>query len=74
MEEDQEGGRLYLYREQLEAGLSYLRPVTAAHSTVYDAVKTVVINILAGADLAEELQYAAEYCDEIIIENGWNIE
>ena len=74
MEEYQEGGRLYLYREQLDAGLSFLRPVTAAHSTVYDAVKTVVINILAGADPADELQYAAEYCDEIIIENGWNIE
>lgn len=74
MEEYQEGGRLYLYREQLEADRSYLRPVTAAHATVYDAVKTVVVNILAGADPAEELEYAASYVDEIILENGWNIE
>ena len=28
MEQWQEGGRLYLYREQLEAGISYLRPIT----------------------------------------------
>ena len=74
MEAYQPGGRLYLYREQLEAGISYLRPITAAHATVYDAVKTVVANILAGADPAEELHSAAQYADEIIVENGWNIE
>ena len=34
MEQWQEGGRLYLYREQLEAGISYLRPITPAHSTL----------------------------------------
>lgn len=74
MEQWQEGGRLYLYREQLEAGISYLRPITPAHSTVYNAVANVCTNIIAGGDPAEELHEAAEYADEIIYENGWNIE
>lgn len=74
MEQWQEGGRLYLYREQLEAGISYLRPITPAHSTVYNAVADVCTNIIAGGDPAEELHEAAEYVDEIIYENGWNIE
>lgn len=74
MEQWQEGGRLYLYREQLEAGISYLRPITPAHSTVYNAVANVCTNIIAGGDPAEELHEAAEYVDEIIYENGWNIE
>lgn len=70
----QEGGRLYLYREQLEGGISYLRPITPAHSTVYNACSNVCKNIIAGGDPAEELHTAAEYVDEIILENGWNIE
>ena len=74
MEQWQEGGRLYLYREQLEAGISYLRPITPAHSTVYNAMATVCTNIMAGGDPEEELHTAAEYSDEIIYENGWNIE
>lgn len=70
----QVGGRLYLYREQLEAGISYLRPSTPAHATVYNACSQVCIDILAGGDPAELLQAAAEEVDEIIYENGWNIE
>ncbi len=74
MEEWQQGGRLYLYREQLEAGISYLRPITPAHSTVYNAMYSVVGDILAGGNPAELLHDAAANVDEIIIENGWNIE
>ena len=74
MEQWQEGGRLYLYREQLEAGISYLRPITPAHSTLQTQMASVVTNILAGGDPAELLHDAAEYVDEIIVENGWNIE
>ncbi len=70
----QVGGRLYLYREQLEAGISYLRPITPAHATVYNAVAQVVTDILAGGDPAELLHTAAEEVDEIILENGWNVE
>ena len=74
MEQWQEGGRLYLYREQLEAGISYLRPITPAHSTLQAQMASVVTNILAGGDPAELLHDAAEYVDEIIVENDWSIE
>lgn len=74
MEQWQKGGRLYLYREQLEGGISYLRPITPAHATMQSSTADVVTNILAGGDPAEELHEAAEYVDEIIYENGWNIE
>lgn len=75
MDRWQKGGRLYLYREQLEAGISYLRPITAAHSTVYNAFTSVMTDILAGqGEPADLLKKAAEKVDEIIYENGWNIE
>ena len=75
MDRWQKGGRLYLYREQLEAGISYLRPITAAHSTVYNAFTSVMTDILAGqGEPADLLKKAAEQVDEIIYENGWNIE
>ena len=75
MDRWQKGGRLYLYREQLEGGISYLRPITPAHSTVYNAVASVVTDIMAGqGEPAELLKKAAESIDEIIYENGWNIE
>lgn len=67
----QEGGRLYLYGAQLEAGMSFLRPYTSAHMTIYDAMASVIGNIYAGADPATELKAAAESIDEIIVENGW---
>ena len=68
----QKGGRLYLYREQLEAGISVLRPVTPAHMTVLDAVTNVLADVIHGADASEELHSAAKSVDEIIRENGWN--
>ena len=75
MDRWQKGGRLYLYREQLESGISYLRPITPAHSTVYNAFTSVMTDILAGqGEPADLLKKAAEKVDEIIYENGWNIE
>ncbi len=74
MEQWQVGGRLYLYREQLEGGISYLRPSTPAHNTIYNACSQVCTDILAGGDPAELLHAAAEEVDEIIYENGWNVE
>ncbi len=66
------GGHRYLYREQLEAGISYLRPLTSAHNTLYAAMETVFTNVLLGEDAAEELAYAAQSSDEVIVENGWD--
>ena len=72
LEDYNEGGTLYLYRSQLENGLSFLRPYTCAHMTIYDSMSSVIGNIYAGADPATELKEAAESIDEIIVENGWN--
>ena len=69
-----EGGTLYLYRQQLESGISCLRPYTPAHMTIYDAMASVIGNIYAGADPATELHDAAANIDEIITENGWNFQ
>lgn len=73
-DELKEGGRLYLYREQLEAGISVLRPLTPAHMTIYSAMESATSDIIGGADAAEALKSASESIDEIIIENEWNLE
>lgn len=70
----QEGGRLYLYREQLEADIAVLRPLTPAHMTIYSTMESSIADIIAGADAAETLTAAAQSIDDIIIENGWNNE
>ncbi|WP_020618397.1 ABC transporter substrate-binding protein [Paenibacillus daejeonensis] len=71
-EEYQEGGRLHLYREQLEAGIGYLRPQTPAHNEIYNVMRAVVGNLLLGSDAREELTRASKDLDEVITENGWN--
>ena len=68
----QKGGRLYLYREQLEAGRSILRPLTPAHMTFYTAMQNANFDIINGADAGDTLRKAAKEIDEVIIENGWN--
>lgn len=67
-----EGGKLYLYREQLEAGISFLRPYTCAHKTIYDAVTSVIANIYAGADPEAELKEAAVNIDDVISGSNWS--
>lgn len=77
MEQDpelQEGGRLYLYREQLEANIFVQRPLTPAHMTIYSAMQSAIADIIAGADAGETLTATAQSIDDIIVENGWNIE
>lgn len=73
-DELKEGGRMYLYREQLEAGISVLRPLTPAHMTIYSAMESATSDIIGGADAAEALKEAAQSIDEIILENEWNLE
>lgn len=68
----QPGETFYLFREQLEAGISYLRPRTPAHMTNYSAVAEALSNIFLGADPATELHKAAESVDAVILENGWD--
>jgi len=69
----QPGGRLYLYREQLEAGLSILRPLTPAHMTIYAAMESATSDIIHGAPAKETLADAAKSIDEIIVQNKWNL-
>lgn len=70
--EMQPGGRLYLYRQQLEAGISVLRPLTPAHMTIYSTMDNAISDIIGGADPTEVLEEAASYIDDIIIENSWD--
>ncbi|MEA5105930.1 MAG: extracellular solute-binding protein [Sphaerochaeta associata] len=69
----QKGGRLYIYREQLEAGISVLRPLTPAHMTIYTAMQNATADILFGADARSTLVQTAKEIDEVILENGWNL-
>lgn len=66
------GGRLYLYREQLEAGLSHLRPVSPAHMTILSTMGNAIRDIIYGGDAKEILDQAASEIDEVIVANGWN--
>ena len=68
----QKGEKFYLYREQLEDGISYLRPITPAHMTNYTAVGDATTNIFLGADPTAELNNASHNVDEVILENGWD--
>lgn len=68
----QEGGRLYLYREQLEGDIAIQRPLTPAHMTIYSAMKSAIFDIIHGNDAATTLHEVTTEVDEIIIENGWN--
>ena len=73
VEELQEGGRLYLYRKQLEDGISVLRPLTPAHMTIYNAMQSVYSDVIGGADPYTALHNASVEIDEVIEDNGWNI-
>ena len=67
-----EDGRLYLYREQLEAGISVLRPLTPAHMTIYAEMQNAYKDVIGGADPKSVLDEAAKAIDEVILDNGWN--
>jgi len=70
--EYQKGGKLYLYREQLEGGISYLRPYTPAHMTIYTELKNLYGDVIGGADASKLLDKAVENIDGVIKENNWN--
>jgi len=66
------GGRLYLYREQLEAGISHLRPITPAHMSILSTMGNSIRDIIYGSDVKEVLSQAAKDIDDVITSNGWN--
>ena len=64
-----EGGLLNLFVKQLEGGVAVPRPQTPAYPTITTAFKTAVWNIIAGADVQEELDKVAETIDQDIADN-----
>jgi multiple sugar transport system substrate-binding protein len=64
-----EGGLLNLFVQQLEGGVAVARPQTPAYPTITSAFKTAVWNIIAGADVQEELDNAVEIIDQDIEDN-----
>ncbi|MDW7755783.1 MAG: sugar ABC transporter substrate-binding protein [Brevefilum sp.] len=65
-----EGGLLNLFVQQLEGGVAVPRPQTPAYPTITSAFKTVIWNIIAGADVQAELDNAVEIIDQDIQDNN----
>ncbi|GIN71463.1 hypothetical protein J14TS2_19380 [Bacillus sp. J14TS2] len=70
-EKFKEGGQLYLYREQLEAGIGVVRPQTAGYDTLYNELSSATANIFNNSPADDELTKASEKIDEVLQENGW---
>jgi multiple sugar transport system substrate-binding protein len=64
-----EGGPLNLFAQQLEGGVALERPVTPAYPVITSAFSDVVQNIVAGADVQEELDKAVTTIDQDIEDN-----
>ncbi|MBG0786504.1 MAG: sugar ABC transporter substrate-binding protein [Anaerolineaceae bacterium] len=64
-----EGGLLNLFVQQLEGGVAVPRPQTPAYPTITSAFKTVIWNIIAGADVQAELDNAVQIIDQDIADN-----
>ena len=64
-----EGGPLNLFVQQLEGGVALERPVTPAYPVITAAYAEAVNNIVAGADVQEELDKAVEKIDQDIEDN-----
>jgi len=64
-----EGGPLNVFVQQLEGGVALERPVTPAYPVITSAFSDVIQNIVAGADVKEELDKAVETIDQDIEDN-----
>jgi multiple sugar transport system substrate-binding protein len=64
-----EGGPLNIFVQQLEGGVALERPVTPAYPVITSAYAEAVNNIVAGADVQEELDKAVETIDLDIEDN-----
>ncbi len=68
-EEYQEGGWLYVFREQLNT-IAIPRPQTPAYPTITSAFQQAVQNVVNGADVQEQLDNAVEEIDQDIEDNN----
>jgi multiple sugar transport system substrate-binding protein len=64
-----EGGPLYVFVRQLTEGRGVPRPITPAYATITSAFAEAVDNIIAGADVQEELTRITEIIDQDIEDN-----
>jgi multiple sugar transport system substrate-binding protein len=64
-----EGGPLNVFVQQLEGGVALERPVTPAYPVISSAFDEAIRNIIAGADVQEELDKAVEKIDQDIEDN-----
>ena len=64
-----EGGPLNVFVQQLTQGWAIPRPATAAYPTITSAFSEAVNNIVAGADVQEELDAAVGKIDQDIEDN-----
>jgi multiple sugar transport system substrate-binding protein len=67
-DEYQEGGWLYVFREQLNT-IAIPRPQTPAYPTITSTYQQAVQNIVNGADAQEQLDQAVEEIDQDIEDN-----
>lgn len=64
-----EGGALSLLAEQLQSGIAVPRPATPAYPVITNAFAEAVQNIVAGADVKEQLDEAVKTIDQDIEDN-----
>lgn len=70
-EEFQEGGLLYIFREQLEGGYALERPTTPAYPIITSEFAEAVQNIVKGSNVQEQLDKAAANIDRDIKDNNY---
>jgi multiple sugar transport system substrate-binding protein len=64
-----EGGPLNIFVQQLEGGVAVPRPATPAYPVITNAYAEAVQNIVAGADVKEQLDDAVKKIDQDIEDN-----
>ena len=62
-------GPLSLFVQQLQNGVAVPRPITPAYATITSVFAEAIDNIIAGADVQEELSKAAQKIDQDIEDN-----
>jgi len=72
IDEYKEGGRLYLYRQQLVEGKAKVRPITPVFGVIQTEIGEASMNILKGSDIQSELDKAAREIDITIEDNGYH--
>ncbi len=67
----QEGGPLYLYREQLEGGIAVNRPQTPAAVFAREKIGETLIQVMAHGDAQGSLDQATAEIDQLIEDNNY---